>query len=217
MPGPSLSIPRAGRSAFHSPPHRLCSALGALELAVMPPWRETASDYQCVSVIACGFAPEPPLREFFSFFFTPSNNKTKYRCFSAIFRQKGAFIKIVPDIFGHFWTLIWDKWAISCSFLRQNRHFSRQSLNTHSPPLDISGHFCLFEPFCENLSRFLGQYGPSALAPPTRQSDPIFYFTPQSVPPRLQTPHLHAGLRMPFAKNHARIPSAQENEPSLCP
>ena len=70
-----------------------------------------------------------PLGDFFSFPPISSNIQTKTRDFPAILKQNGLFSKIASDIFRYFQTLSWDKWAISYSFLHQNRHFARQSLN----------------------------------------------------------------------------------------
>ena len=160
------------------------------------------------ALVAC-FASWRVGVSFLAHFFTLGNNKTKTRDFPAILRPNGLFFKIAPDISRHFQTLNWDKWAILHSFLCQNRYFARQSLNTPPIPLDISGHFCLFAPFCEILSLFLGQYGPSAFAPPTRPTGPTNYFTPQSLPPRLQASHgqarlLHARPPTRLAKKAAR-------------
>ena len=126
---------------------------------------------------------------FLAAFFTLGNNKTKSHDFSAILRQNGLFPQIAVDISRYFRTLIWDKWAISYSFLHQNRHFARQSLNTPPTP---PGHFQTFlgvHTVLRNLVcifRAKMPIGVHAANPSTiLHISPCLYFILQSYPPTI--------------------------------
>ena len=99
-----------------------------------------------------------------------------------IFSDTIGHFRTQSDIFGHNRTLSWEEWAISYSFLRKYRHFARQSLNPHSPPSDISGHFWAIAAFCEILSAFFEPYRPLASAPPRGQKGSNYHLARQSCP-----------------------------------
>ena len=117
IPNPSVSAPFHG----HSPPSHLYCLLSSPTLA---PLREI-------------FALAPACPDIFR---QHQDKQDKMDCLVRYFRT-------LLDIFGHFWTLSWETWAISLAIFRKYRHFARQSLNTHSPPPDISD-------ICEQLLVF---------------------------------------------------------------
>ena len=105
--------------------------------------------------------------------------------------DSAKYFRTHSDIFGHFRTLRWDKWAISLAIFRKYRHFAIQSLNTHSPPPDISDIFLAFEAFCKNLQAFFEQKRPSPPASPTHQQYSIFLdiYTLHRKAARPRSPH----------------------------
>ena len=77
--------------------------------------------------------------------------------------DSAKYFRAQSGISGHFRALKWDKWAISCSFLRKYRHFAWQSLNPHPPPRtfpDIFGSSRRFAKYCLRFSSHIAPWHP---------------------------------------------------------